>query len=271
MQHALDVFSIEGVPGWLVLVITIVLVGLGWYFWRSREPDQYDSRDSYRSRSRNPTHEDPQSSTEKLRRKLRELEDNVASLRRELAGVRSSVSQSERAIPDHLRALDARLRDIEFRLQARPAAELYAAVDRSPPLRNVQSSSRPPEALGREPEYQFSGATRSPVPELREVYYAPIPEDDGSFMLSDLTAERKYNSLYSLQVTSPGRATVSLSPNPDVFKTALGAPQKYLAPACNYRSSSGANPTEIKVVSTGTAVLDSQRWRIQTKLEIELI
>jgi hypothetical protein len=114
-----------------------------------------------------------------------------------------------------------------------------------------------------------------PPPPPLSIYYATVPERDGTFKW--LKDRQDWDSLYKLRlVGDPATATsalVDICDNPEMFKTALGTPQLYLNPVCDYSCNPTSNASKIKVIRPGRVERRSpaDRWKIveDHKLQIE--
>jgi hypothetical protein len=106
-------------------------------------------------------------------------------------------------------------------------------------------------------------------------HYVSVPEKDGTF--KNLKEKQEWDSLYVLRTIGDSanatKATLDMCNNPDMFKTAIGTPQLYLNPVCDYSSNPPSNASKISVINKGIVERKSlsELWKIveDQKLKIK--
>jgi len=127
----------------------------------------------------------------------------------------------------------------------------------------------------REAEALQDPATSAPaIPNPPKVYFASVPEEDGSF--KDLKEREEYDALYKLTLDgSPAQATsatVDLCPHSDGVKAAIQLPNRYLSPVCVYDANPLAGDSGIIQEHPGRAERSGpgQRWKIKDNEKLRI-
>jgi hypothetical protein len=123
------------------------------------------------------------------------------------------------------------------------------------------------------PEAQVSAPTPA-VPPPPMVYFASVPEEDGSF--KELKEREEYDALYKLTLEGPPAtattAMVDLCKNPDSFKAAIQLPSRYLSPVCIYDANPAKGASGIEQDRSGRAERTGpgQRWKIRENEKLRI-
>ena len=117
---------------------------------------------------------------------------------------------------------------------------------------------------------------QQPNPQLEkhqksEVFYASIPERDGSFNENAITNTLNPTaSYYKFTVGKDSNiATFEFINDERAVKDAISSPDLILYPVCKIKSSQKQNAKRIKTPSHGTVIKRNNRWELGTKAEIE--
>lgn len=110
------------------------------------------------------------------------------------------------------------------------------------------------------------------VERIKEVFYFPSPNKDGSFNDSDKLSEFKESeSLYIFSILQNNRAEFSIVENSSSLKMALNLPDTYIKPVCESSNSFFPGASNIKVTTPGIAIKESDKWIVATNNKAKII
>lgn len=105
----------------------------------------------------------------------------------------------------------------------------------------------------------------------KQVFYAAIPNTDGSFNVNDVTSEKNNSeSLYKFTVSTddPGRASFEFLNESRAIKEAINSPQLILYPVCNINNTLNPEAISIRTTNPGVVVKHNDRWERDKSAEI---
>lgn len=103
-----------------------------------------------------------------------------------------------------------------------------------------------------------------------EIFYASIPEKDGSFNESAITSTfNPTASFYKFTVKDSHTASFEFISDERAVKDAISSPELILYPVCKIKSSSNQGVKKIKTTTPGTVVKRIDKWELGTKAEIQ--
>lgn len=103
------------------------------------------------------------------------------------------------------------------------------------------------------------------------IRYAARPEQDGSFLIRNLTHEQQEDSLFVLSISEddPDTATLELvRDNEELHSKILEDIEEYLIPVCEFGEESPENATGVLQLMRGKVAKQGDRWRIVTKVDV---
>lgn len=154
-------------------------------------------------------------------------------------------------------------RDIESELKQvyRNIEKLKEAIEKS---KNNSENTKVVEVVDQKP-LGF-------VERIKEVFYFPSPNKDGSFNDSDKLSEFKESeSLYIFSILQNNRAEFSIVENSSSLKMALNLPDTYIKPVCESLNSFFPGASNIKVTTPGIAFKESDKWIVTSNNKAKII
>ena len=102
-------------------------------------------------------------------------------------------------------------------------------------------------------------------PNISEVFYIPVPSDDGIFSNSSRRNEYVPSaSIYKFEVTGPDSADFEIEERASSDATLFAYPEKTIDPACERRNSMEGK-TKVKTINKGKAKLVNGDWKVIQK------